>query len=79
MLIYPGLEPAIDGKEVDWIYGDWLMHNEKCEFKCNREHCLLQEWMGCCVGNSSLLVMRTRLSLAHCKRMILDSRMCGFR
>ncbi|XZE55004.1 CehA/McbA family metallohydrolase [Planctomycetaceae bacterium SH139] len=29
MLIYPGVEPTIDGKEVDWIFGDWLMQNEK--------------------------------------------------
>ncbi|MDV6030047.1 MAG: hypothetical protein F9B45_08050 [Phycisphaera sp. RhM] len=28
-VIYPELEPDIDGKEVDWIYGDYLMKNDQ--------------------------------------------------
>ncbi|MDG2220469.1 MAG: CehA/McbA family metallohydrolase [Rubripirellula sp.] len=28
-LIAPGTEPAIEGKEVDWIYGDYLLKNDK--------------------------------------------------
>ena len=28
-LIYPELEPSISGKEVDWIYGDYLMQNDR--------------------------------------------------
>ena len=27
-MIYPELEPEIGGKEVDWIYGDYLMKND---------------------------------------------------
>ncbi|MCM2373970.1 CehA/McbA family metallohydrolase [Aporhodopirellula aestuarii] len=27
-VIVPGSEPAIDGKEVDWIYGDYLLKND---------------------------------------------------
>lgn len=28
-LIYPELEPELEGKEVDWIYGDYLMRNDQ--------------------------------------------------
>ncbi|MDM4014114.1 CehA/McbA family metallohydrolase [Roseiconus lacunae] len=28
-VIYPEFEPKIEGKEVDWIYGDYLMTNDK--------------------------------------------------
>jgi hypothetical protein len=28
-LIYPEMEPSLDGKEVDWIYGDYLMENDQ--------------------------------------------------
>jgi len=27
-VIYPGQEPTMEGKEVDWIYGDYLMSND---------------------------------------------------
>lgn len=27
-LIYPEIEPSIEGKEVDWIYGDYLIQND---------------------------------------------------
>ncbi|PNY38096.1 hypothetical protein C2E31_03515 [Rhodopirellula baltica] len=28
-VIYPEFEPTIEGKEVDWIYGDYLMSNDQ--------------------------------------------------
>ncbi|MDA9859481.1 hypothetical protein N9D23_15365, partial [Rubripirellula sp.] len=28
-LIAPDAEPAIEGKEVDWIYGDYLLKNDQ--------------------------------------------------
>jgi hypothetical protein len=28
-VIYPGLEPDLAGKEVDWIYGDYVMSNDQ--------------------------------------------------
>ena len=28
-VIYPGFDPEISGKEVDWIYGDYLMKNDQ--------------------------------------------------